>query len=133
MRSWGQVLGAGAGGWEQRRDEIGEQGEGMASRLAGASLLEPSAEPMRAEALDEAVAGLRAQFDSVDGGWGRAPKFPQASVLEVLLRRGETPMSLFTPRSMAGGGGPHQGGRGCGRRRRRPAWTDTAFRQESAE
>ena len=32
---------------------------------------------------------LRAQFDAVHGGWGGAPKFPAASAIEFLLRRGE--------------------------------------------
>jgi uncharacterized protein len=127
MASWRQVLAAVAEAWEQRRDEIREQGERMASRLAGASLLEPSAEPMRAAALDEAVAGLRAQFDSVDGGWGRAPKFPQASVLEFLLRRGETSMSLFTLRSMAGGGIHDQVGGGFARYSVDATWTIPHF------
>jgi uncharacterized protein YyaL (SSP411 family) len=127
MPSWRQVLAAVAEAWEQRRDEIREQGERMASRLAGASLLEPSAEPMRAAALDAAVAGLRAQFDSVDGGWGRAPKFPQASVLEFLLRRGESSMSLFTLRSMAGGGIHDQVGGGFARYSVDATWTVPHF------
>jgi uncharacterized protein YyaL (SSP411 family) len=127
MPSWRQVLAAVAEAWEQRRDEIREQGERMASRLAGASLLEPSAEPMRVPALDAAVAGLRAQFDSVDGGWGRAPKFPQASVLEFLLRRGESSMSLFTLRSMAGGGIHDQVGGGFARYSVDATWTVPHF------
>jgi uncharacterized protein YyaL (SSP411 family) len=127
MPSWRQVLAAVAEAWEQRRDEIREQGERMASRLGGASLLEPSAEPMRAEALDEAVAALRTQFDSVDGGWGPAPKFPQASVLEFLLRRGETSMSLFTLRSMAGGGIYDQVGGGFARYSVDATWTVPHF------
>ena len=51
--------------------------------------------------LDDAVAALRARYDAVNGGWGGAPKFPAASVIEFLLRRGETQMSLYTLRSMA--------------------------------
>ena len=34
------------------------------------------------------MAGLRAAFDARNGGFGGAPKFPQASVLEFLLLRG---------------------------------------------
>ena len=53
------------------------------------------------------------QFDSVQGGFGGAPKFPPHATLEFLLRRAagrdrpagpEAQMALFTLRSMAGGG-----------------------------
>src|SRR5262249_10556355 len=51
-----------------------------------------------------AIRGLRQQFDPVWGGFGHAPKFPPASVLEFLLRRGETEMTSKTLDSMALGG-----------------------------
>src|SRR5437764_10351037 len=51
-----------------------------------------------------AVSGLRAQFDPQWGGFGGAPKFPPASTLEFLLRRGETEMTERTFDSMALGG-----------------------------
>jgi len=38
-------------------------------------------------ALDAAVATLETNFDAVNGGWGRAPKFPQSMTIEFLLRR----------------------------------------------
>ncbi len=37
--------------------------------------------------LDRAAAGIDAQFDAVNGGWGGAPKFPQPMTIEFLLRR----------------------------------------------
>ena len=48
--------------------------------------------------------GLRASFDPEWGGFGRAPKFPPHSVLELLLRRGETEMAERTLDGMAAGG-----------------------------
>jgi uncharacterized protein YyaL (SSP411 family) len=104
MPSWRQVLLAVADAWDTKREEIRSQGEQMAARLAGGALLRPSEEPMTEAELDEAVAKLRAQFDSVEGGWGGAPKFPAASVIEFLLARGETSMALYTLRAMASGG-----------------------------
>jgi uncharacterized protein YyaL (SSP411 family) len=104
MPSWPQVLDAVADAWDQRRDEIREQGQRMAQRLQGGALLTPSEEPMTEAALDDAVATLRGAFDSVNGGWGGAPKFPAASTIEFLLRRGEHHMSLYTLRAMASGG-----------------------------
>jgi uncharacterized protein YyaL (SSP411 family) len=102
--AWRQVLTAVADAWDAKRDEIRDQGQQMAPRLAGGALLRPSEQPMRPQELDEAIANLRAQFDSVEGGWGRAPKFPAASVIEFLLARGETSMALYTLRAMASGG-----------------------------
>jgi uncharacterized protein YyaL (SSP411 family) len=127
MPSWRQVLAAVAEAWDERRDEIRTQGEHTAARLAGAALLQPSAEPMTEAALDDAVAALRAQFDSVNGGWGGAPKFPQAPIVEFLLRRGETSMSLYTLRSMASGGMYDQVGGGFARYSVDATWTVPHF------
>jgi uncharacterized protein YyaL (SSP411 family) len=105
MPSWRQVLGAVADAWDTQRDDIRAQGEKVAPRLAGGALLMPSEEPLDGAPLDDAVAALRKGFDSVHGGWGGAPKFPQASVIEFLLATDDgQPMALQTLRSMAGGG-----------------------------
>ena len=66
-------------------------------------------------------------FDSVNGGWGGAPKFPAASTIEFLLRRGETQMSLYTLRSMASGGINDQIGGGFARYSTDIAWTVPHF------
>jgi uncharacterized protein YyaL (SSP411 family) len=127
MPSWRQVLGAVAEAWQTRNDEIRGQGERMAQRLQGGALLEPSAEPMTAAALDDAVAMLRGAFDSLNGGWGGAPKFPAASVIEFLLRRGERQMTLYTLRSMASGGIYDQVGGGFSRYAVDATWTVPHF------
>jgi len=127
MPSWRQVLGAVAEAWQTRNDEIRGQGERMAQRLQGGALLEPSAEPIAAAALDDAVAMLRGAFDSLNGGWGGAPKFPAASVIEFLLRRGERQMTLYTLRSMASGGIYDQVGGGFSRYAVDATWTVPHF------
>jgi uncharacterized protein len=104
MPSWRQVLGAVAEAWDTQREEIREQGQKVAPRLGGGALLTASLQPLRAAELDEAVATLRRGFDSVHGGFGGAPKFPQAPVLEFLLARSEPAMAMQTLRSMASGG-----------------------------
>ena len=93
MPSWRQVLEAVAQAWADRRDEIRAGGERVAQRLRGGALLAPSKEPLSPGSLDEAVAGLRSQYDRAHGGFGGAPKFPPASALEFLLRRDETEMT----------------------------------------
>ena len=44
-------------------------------------------EPLDGEVLKGAVRGLSRTFDSENGGFGGAPKFPQPAVVEFLLRR----------------------------------------------
>src|SRR5215210_238009 len=127
LPSFRQVLGAVADAWEKRKDEIREQGARMAQRLQGGALLAPSDEPMTQEAIDTATDALRKSFDSVHGGWGGAPKFPAASVIEFLLRRGETEMSLYTLRAMASGGMYDQVGGGFARYSVDATWTVPHF------
>jgi uncharacterized protein YyaL (SSP411 family) len=62
-----------------------------------------------------------------EGGFGGAPKFPQASVLEFLLLRGEREMSGATLRAMAGGGIHDQLGGGFARYSVDRAWTVPHF------
>ena len=61
------------------------------------------------------MAGLRQNYDRVHGGFGGAPKFPPASALELLLRRGETEPAIHTLRAMAAGGIHDQVGGGFAR------------------
>ncbi len=127
MPSWPQVLKAVADAWTSNQAEIREQGERMANRLVGGALLTPSEEPFDPAALDTAQATLRTQFDAVEGGWGGAPKFPAASTIELLLRRGETAMSAYTLTSMASGGIYDQVGGGFARYAVDATWTVPHF------
>ena len=52
----------------------------------------------------EAVDALRTQYDPQWGGFGRAPKFPPASTIEFLLRRGAFDLALGTLDGMRAGG-----------------------------
>src|ERR1700730_12179712 len=104
MPAWTQVLQAIAESWSERSEEIRAGGERLRERLSGGSLLSPSSEPISAGGLDAAVAKLREAFDPRHGGFGRAPNFPQASVIDFLLLRGERTMTLATLRAMASGG-----------------------------
>jgi uncharacterized protein YyaL (SSP411 family) len=115
MPSWQQVLTAVADAWDERKDEIREGGARIAERLRGGALLQPSAEPLTAAVLDAAVDGLRKAHDRANGGFGGAPKFPPASALEFLMRRGETEIPLQTLRAMAAGGIHDQVGGGFAR------------------
>ena len=128
---WRSVLEAVADAWEQRRDEIRTGGARVAERLRGGALLSASREPMDARSLDEAVAGLRSQYDRAHGGFGGAPKFPPASALEFLLRRGETEMTSHTLRAMASGGMYDQVGRRFRPLLGRPLLARAALREDA--
>jgi uncharacterized protein YyaL (SSP411 family) len=104
MPAWSEVLQAIAETWRANSAEIRAGGERLRGRLAGAAGLSPSDEPLHEESLAQALDGLRESFDTRNGGFGSAPKFPQASVIELLLLRDEHEMALTTLRAMAGGG-----------------------------
>ncbi len=130
MPTWTQVLLAVAESWAQNSAEIRAGSERVREHLAGGALLEPSPEPMRESELEAAVARLRQGFDARNGSFGGppgGPRFPQASVIELLLARGEREMSLGTLRAMAGGGIHDQIGGGFARYSVDPAWTVPHF------
>ena len=97
--------------WRTRREFIDE----VCAHLVG-SLREAARFQAPPEALDDgvfprAVAALRARFDAAEGGFGDAPKFPPAMVLDFLLgevaRVGDPAaleMTTVTLRAMARGG-----------------------------
>jgi uncharacterized protein YyaL (SSP411 family) len=127
LPSWRMVLEAVAEAWEQRRDQVRLQGSEIAQRLGAATRLPASEEPLNDRVLEDAVDGLRGLHDPVNGGFGRAPKFPQASVIEFLLARGEREMSLGALRAMATGGIYDQVGGGFARYAVDATWTVPHF------
>ncbi len=127
MPSWPTVLEAVATAWGSQRDEIRAQSTELVERLSGAARLRAGEGPLDGRILDDAVAELRAHFDTTSGGWGDAPKFPASSTIEFLLRRGETTMTLYTLRSMASGGINDQIGGGFARYATDRNWTVPHF------
>jgi len=117
LPAWAQVVVGVTDAWTSQREEIAAQAGRILPRLQGAAALEPPADPqLTQEGLDAAVAALRRGYDFELGGFHRgAPKFPAASVVEFLLRRGEREMALHTLRAMATGGMYDQIGGGFSR------------------
>ena len=127
LPSWRMVLDGVAEAWANRREEIRAQGSRMLEALSATGQLEPSMEPIRGEALREALVSLWGSYDRANGGFGRAPKFPAASVIELLLARGEREMSLGTLEAMARGGIYDQIGGGFARYSVDATWTVPHF------
>jgi uncharacterized protein YyaL (SSP411 family) len=76
--------------WTERRDEVDQQAEQLrtaidrTTRIGAADATGDDA--LSADILDRAVSRASAQFDARFGGFGRAPKFPQAMTHDFLLR-----------------------------------------------
>jgi uncharacterized protein YyaL (SSP411 family) len=115
MPSWRMVLDGVTRAWDQQRDEIVDGSERIVAHLQATARIEAPDTELDPAALDQAVLALRRGYDSEYGGWGGAPKFPAASTIEFLLRRGERQMALHTLRRMAGGGMYDQVGGGFAR------------------
>ncbi len=115
LPSWRQLLEAIVEAWTERREEIRSGAPRIVERLRGAALIEPSAGALEPALLDDAAAGLRQSFDPRNGGFGAAPKFPQASSIEFLLRRGDLEVVTKSLTAMASGGIYDQVGGGFAR------------------
>jgi hypothetical protein len=102
LPSFRQILRAVADAWRDRRADIERDAGAITEALRRTA--EPSRDPLTTALLTDAVRGLRQQLDPVWGGFGNAPKFPPASVLEFLLRRGELEPAAKTLDAMAAGG-----------------------------
>ena len=127
MPAWRMVLDAVAEAWGNRREEIRGQGGEVLRSLSATDRLEPSSQPIRDELVAGAVTSLRSSFDSVNGGFGGPPKFPQSSLIELLLARGENAMALQTLEAMARGGVYDQVGGGFARYAVDATWTVPHF------
>jgi uncharacterized protein len=104
LPSWRQVLLAVADAWQKRHAEIRQHGHEMIRQLGATAELRPATDAIDEEDLSAAVASLSGAYDARHGGFGGAPKFPQADIIELLLARGETTIALGTLRAMAAGG-----------------------------
>ena len=127
LPSWRMVLLAVADAWHEKRGDLMGQAERLVEAIGANARIEPSADPIDPGVLDHSLENLRALYDPVNGGFGGAPKFPPASVIEFLLARGETEMSVGTLRAMARGGIYDQLGGGFSRYAVDATWTVPHF------
>jgi uncharacterized protein YyaL (SSP411 family) len=104
LPSFRQVLRAVADAYRERPGDVAAQAEALVGALRRSAEAEPSREPLTSALLDEAERVLLTQLDPRWGGFGHAPKFPPASVLEFLLRRGNLDAVRLTLDGMAAGG-----------------------------
>jgi uncharacterized protein YyaL (SSP411 family) len=100
-----------AAAYRERQEDIRETSASLITELRRLSETAGSDHPIEPELLDAAYAGMIRNYDSVNGGFGGAPKFPPAMALEFLLRtyvrtgnRDALQMISHTCRKMANGG-----------------------------
>jgi hypothetical protein len=98
------VLRAVADAYRERPEDVAAQAEALVGALRRSAEAQPSREPLTEALLAEAERVLLGQLDSRWGGFGHAPKFPPASALEFLLRRGSLDAVRLTLDGMAAGG-----------------------------
>ena len=109
--------------WRGKRSEVTNSSSDLHNRLS--QLCEPSTPsgaPLTSAMLDKASEVIRNEYDPIDGGFGRAPKFPRPSQPAFLLRYGVSHnreelvnMVLHTCDKMAKGGMNDQIGGGFAR------------------
>lgn len=124
--SFRQVLQAMADSWHTRRDKVRGSAEYLAQLL---SSREDSPSPERPD-LRKAIDEVEAAFDVIHGGFGTQPKFPNPTLLDALLVKGD-PRSLElaqrTLEHMARGGIVDQVGGGFHRYSVDPGWVVPHF------
>ncbi|GBF26172.1 thiol:disulfide interchange protein DsbD [bacterium MnTg02] len=84
-----QILNAVAGQWETNITGLMEDAEKIAGAIDQVMTRRVSASEVTPEALNNSAASLLERFDSKNGGFSGAPKFPQESLLLFLLRLAE--------------------------------------------
>jgi uncharacterized protein len=135
LPSFRQVLAGAASAWRDQRLEVVAAGKRLVDTLTEQNRLPTDGAAPTAELLEGTVDQLQARFDSLNGSWGGAPKFPQPMTLDFLLGRiaaGDrrpTAMVRYTLDRMADGGIHDQLGGGFHRYATDPSWLVPHFEQ----
>ncbi len=115
MPSFQQVMQATADGYRDQREQLREASDRVREGLSAISRIEQTKDELTVPVLDGAVRSLLTAADTRNGGFGDAPKFPPASVLEFLMARGEREHVARTLDGMMCGGIYDQVGGGFAR------------------
>ena len=96
--------------WREDRLSLYESSQKIMAHLQETSPEEGQVKPLSKEIVEQAAMILAQGYDWKNGGWGGAPKFPQAMVIDFLLRksvRGDSlalEIATHTLRAMSKGG-----------------------------
>jgi uncharacterized protein YyaL (SSP411 family) len=129
------VLAGAARAWREQRLEVVAAGQRLIDTLVAQNRLPTDAAEPTADLLASTVDALQARFDTLNGSWGGAPKFPQPMTLDFLLGRiaggDDRPRTMvrYTLDRMADGGIHDQLGGGFHRYATDPIWLVPHFEQ----
>ena len=129
------VLAGAARAWREQRLEVVAAGKRLADTLAEQNRLPTDGPAPTADLLAGTVDALQSRFDTLNGSWGAAPKFPQPMTLDFLLGRiaagDRRPIAMvrYTLDRMADGGIRDQLGGGFHRYATDPIWLVPHFEQ----
>jgi uncharacterized protein YyaL (SSP411 family) len=87
MPSFRQVLEGVDRAWRTERAQVEAAGGRLVQGLIEQSQVRAGNDDPTPDLLTAATTATEASFDPINGGWGRAPKFPQPMTIEYLLRR----------------------------------------------
>jgi uncharacterized protein len=104
MPAFRDVLNSIAAAWREQREKVLESGQKLVEHIRSSAAARPAEGALTDDIFAGAYESLVLAFDHEWGGWGRAPKFPNAPTLEFLLRRDERDMTVRTLDAMAAGG-----------------------------
>lgn len=88
VEAFSQSIQQAADGWKQDPDEARRRAGATVERLRRSAAETVRGEPVGPALLQQAVFGIQAAFDDVNGGFGEAPKPVHAPAIEFMLRAG---------------------------------------------
>jgi len=87
MPSFTQILDGVYQSWRTQRENVINISQQVARHIQESARWGTRSQPVDKGALDQATGELLSSYDTQNGGWGSAPKFPQPMVIEFLLRQ----------------------------------------------
>jgi uncharacterized protein YyaL (SSP411 family) len=82
-----RILGTIADAYRNQRDKVEESASALAEAVAKAEMFSGARGKIDARLVDDMVDAIVRGFDLRNGGFGRAPKFPHAAALDLVLER----------------------------------------------
>ena len=108
MPSFTQILTGIAATWKDDREQIASVGDQLTRQIQTEAGMTSDTKQITPAQLESAHQRLKETYDWQNGGWGAAPKFPQAMTIEFMLRNTEAYTGQSAPLhaldSMARGG-----------------------------
>ena len=89
MPGFPRILISLAEAYKEQREEVTKNSQVIIEHLEKLNQFTPAEGELTTEILDQATAGIMRVFDTVNGGFGQAPKFPPSMVLSFLLRQSQ--------------------------------------------